>query len=131
MIVVTRKIDITAEDIANGKPKNCSLCPGALAIVRAFPASRYVDVMHDEVQIAFPKENGSARYRWVTTATPEVFRDFIHDFDRNKSVEPISFDLTFNVENPDQCSPPSASSESPYLPCTPVSPLESDTSSAE
>lgn len=119
MITVTRKIDITAEDIANGKPKECSRCPGALATMRAFPAAKYVDVMHDEVQLAFPnRANNSATYRWVTAATPEVFREFIHDFDQNKVVRPISFELTFNVENPDQCLPLSASSESISLPST-------------
>lgn len=132
MITVTRKVEITAEDIANGKPKECSRCPGALAIYRAFPEAKFVDVMDQEVQLAFPSNRRTySTYVWQTADTPEVLEQFINKFDLRKPVEPISFELTFNVETPNQCSPPSASSDSPCLPCTPDMPSDAESSSME
>lgn len=105
MTTVTRKVQITSEDIAVGKPKNCSLCPGAIAIIRAFPEAKYVDVMDREIRLAFANlQTAGATCRWQSIESPEVLERFVNKFDLKHHVDPISFELTFNLENPTTCS---------------------------
>lgn len=104
---VTRTVVITADDIKVGRPKQCTLCPGALAVKRAFPETIYVDVMQEEILIALsvrPDQKGP--YPTERVEAPSILQKFVSDFDNKLPVEPIAFDLTFNLPEVPPCSLP-------------------------
>jgi len=76
-------IAVTAEDIANGDPGNCSTCPVALAISRetGLDAS-FLDVDQEEIII----DEGQL-------TCPIVVQQFISRFDNGKPVDPFTFEL--------------------------------------
>lgn len=75
-------IDVTAEDIRDGKPKLCESCPIALAIKRAYPGLP-VNVEEEEVVI------GEHAYN-----LPDDVSDAIRAIDYGIPVEPFQFSLT-------------------------------------
>ena len=74
------KIDVTQEDIVNGKKKSCDECPIALAMIRA----GYKNVSVGSYFIS----SGNLTY----LVPPEVTK-FVLDFDAEKPVSPFSFEL--------------------------------------
>jgi len=85
-------IEVTADDIANGKPGVCSLCPIALAILRALPGWGDATVTNWHV---FPPDDGFAEID-----LPSAACDFIESFDclGQAAVEPFSFELDVPAE---------------------------------
>ena len=77
----TIRIEVTAEDIAAGKPDKCRECPIALAAIRA----------------GIPEANVKKRCIFVAPTVrvllPDAAQRFIDDFDEFREVEPFSFDL--------------------------------------
>jgi len=73
------KVEVTAEDIKEGKRKSCTSCPIALAFRRALG--------HDEVKVGeIYTKIGKREYR-----TPKVAFQFITLFDKYQKVEPFTF----------------------------------------
>lgn len=80
------KIQVTREDIENGKRCSATQCPAALALMRALKLDRII-VRLDS--IATP--SGGRMWRFDT---PPVLRDFIHAFDDGDgTAKPIEFEL--------------------------------------
>lgn len=80
------RVEVTAEDIANGKQNHCERCPIALALSRAgavapsvFPVNAY-----------WAQTQGGYRSRH---RLPGVARTFIAAFDEAGHVEPFAFDI--------------------------------------
>jgi hypothetical protein len=84
------KIQVTGEDIANGKPDDCESCPIALAMKRAIPDLDWIEV------------DGDAQ--WGTTdggfgtRFPEVAKNFIRAFDSGDPVKPFEFECEPRVK---------------------------------
>lgn len=79
------RIQVTAEDIANGTRGNCAFCPVARAVCRA-TGSVDVSVTGLGVTIWCGEETASL-------AIPDAVGRFVDDFDCGKPVHPIEFDL--------------------------------------
>jgi hypothetical protein len=75
-------VDITSEDISEGKPGSCGKCPIALAATRAM--GRQVTVGATTIGEFF-----GTRY-WNL---PEIAMNFIADFDCDRPVKPFSFPI--------------------------------------
>jgi hypothetical protein len=88
------KIDVTADDIANGTRLNACQCPIARAATRAglFAVEVYPSGGPDEFQPGHPSEIifGTPRRSSRLPATAERF---ISAFDEGRTVEPFSFEL--------------------------------------
>lgn len=89
-------VHVTAENIRDGQPSDCTLCPIALAIMEAFAAlgveldaKAPVKAYGDHVQVTY--EDGSARLGILSLQA----RDFIRAFDRDPRhpPEPFTFQL--------------------------------------
>lgn len=80
---VTR-VQVTADDIANGEAGNCARCPIAIAIGRAAPGRS----PHVETDIVCIEDDHP-----VCAALPRAAQDFIGRFDNALPVEPVEFDL--------------------------------------
>lgn len=80
------KIEVTAEDIQQGKHSSPCACPVACAIRRTTGA--YVGVFGDYIDYCDPRTNED----YVITPPLKVER-FIHRFDGGKKVQPFSFTL--------------------------------------
>lgn len=86
------RIDVTAEDIANGVPRSCDSCPVALAISRV-AGKGVINV-------------GTTSFRFYTDhypltiggSFPEKVSKFILRFDGHKKVQPFSFELEMHVD---------------------------------
>src|SRR5256885_4584440 len=80
-------IEVTAEDIANGKKSSITDCPVALALHRAgFPTATVG---------AWSMMNGEG-----FDALPEGVSQFIARFDGGEPVEPFSFEVPWEVAAP-------------------------------
>lgn len=77
MAMVT--VEVTAEDIAKGKPMECLNCPVALACMRAGL---------DDIAVCDSSLDSDGSIR-----TPDVVAEFIHAFDNGKPVHPFTFNL--------------------------------------
>lgn len=84
------KIEVTAEDIANGEPGESGSCPIALAFKRAIPGIVYVEVEDD----TYFETNEST----FDLRLPGHASQFVRDFDDGEPVKPISFEF-----DPDDC----------------------------
>jgi hypothetical protein len=78
---MTYVINVTQEDIDEGKPVVCNECPVALAIARALPGCE-IHVLGTIVIV-----NG------MYYQLPDECLDFVTRFDDGKSVSPFSFTL--------------------------------------
>lgn len=101
-MLVTRTVHITQDHINQGRPTDCSKCPGALAIKDAFPEVGPVAVyIHAGIHIY--DQTGSTLVSYYPT--PEVLKTFISYFDKTgkygdmslADIAPICFDLTFDI----------------------------------
>ncbi len=81
----TVTVEVTEQDIAEGKPCECRACPLALAFGRALGRS---DAVVDAWG-AYVNTVGLAKYRM-----PESAFDFMRTFDDMRSVSPGSFIFT-------------------------------------
>jgi hypothetical protein len=88
--VVETTIDVTASDIANGKPDNSQCCPIALAFKRQFPEATRFSVTGTDVCV-------TNALRWVVASAPmpKGGVNFVADFDEGRPVNPISLRLRF------------------------------------
>lgn len=82
------RIQVTAEDIANGIPYECEACPVALALKKHSP-NVDADIIVDADNIWW----GEAAY-----STPEEVVSFITNFDKGDAVEPFEFYLEEALE---------------------------------
>lgn len=80
------KIEITEDDIKNGKPCNSKMCPIASAAQRA--GLKFVTVGEQDIYFQDP-DLGKPGWH----ALPEKAVHFIINFDARKEVHPFSFDL--------------------------------------
>lgn len=78
------RIDVTQDDINNGRPRTSQHCPIARAIKRQLNCSN-IAVGPTEIEI------GSDSYK-----TPDEAYFFIRLFDRHFNVKPFSFELNLN-----------------------------------
>lgn len=86
------KIDVTAEDIANGVPSNCGKCPIALALLRVVPSPIVLNVDGDSVSFCLPSKP-SGLHPHAASDLPFVAQWFVQDFDNGQPVVPFSFDF--------------------------------------
>jgi len=77
-----RTIPITARHIANGKPRDCTFCPVAVALEEA--------TGHEWIVTS---ETCTYSVGSLVLALPAEVRQFIADFDAGKSVKPMEFEL--------------------------------------
>lgn len=80
------KVNVTVDDIKNGKPRCVEKCPVALAIKRL--NYEYAQVCSTYIYI-YPIRNGLECYKFDM---PEVAQKFIQEFDRDM--------LEYNEKNP-------------------------------
>jgi hypothetical protein len=85
-------IEVTTDDIVNGKREKCRECPIALAFNRCMP----------EYQASVGVDTGSFfnhEDRLVISLAflPEVARDFVLNFDMQKDVKPFSFEIDLST----------------------------------
>jgi hypothetical protein len=77
------KIEVTADDIANGKRGDSTCCPIALACLR---------IIHKDWFEVFQE------YLNIEEPVPTVIKEFILAFDRKKDVQPFTFELPDSVK---------------------------------
>lgn len=80
MWAVRIRIDVTADDIAKGKPKDWCRCPVSLALRRVLPQS----------SARVPADGLEVFGRQMERRPPGVAR-FVRDFDKGRPVAPFSF----------------------------------------
>ena len=89
MNLVTRRVEVTKEDIAAGQPGQCEACPVYFALCRTFPEFDRIVVHEKDILVQY---QGWSR----NIAVPEEVESFIRTFDDTKvqvEVQPFSFDL--------------------------------------
>ena len=92
-------VEVTAADIREGDPRDCFVCPVALAIQRAIP-DYHISVMNKYIRIG--KLASTFSFRTTTSITaPESVQEFVKNFDspyglpaKAKAV-PFSFELEY------------------------------------
>lgn len=82
-VEIEKIIEVTQEHIDNGKCKDCSACPIALAVSEALPGHRHINVSLSSIVV-----DGNLYYR-----LSNIEKSFIDAFDYNRSVSPFSFKL--------------------------------------
>lgn len=82
------KIQVTSEDINNGRESHCSECPVALACRRVFP-NNVVKVTRQTIHLY--EINGSEPSGIINL--PIVASYFIYDFDEGRTVDPFEFEI--------------------------------------
>ena len=84
------KIQVTAEDIANGEREKAKCCPIALACLRAELVEPDVcGEYSDGIQV---KDDGEEEGYWRYKLPPEALT-FVEQFDKGETVSPFEFDL--------------------------------------
>lgn len=87
------KIDITQEDIDNGKPQDPCRCAASVAIARSFEVEqRFVSVFKNIVILSDDMR------RSISFPTPPQLLAFIEVVDSGGKAQPLSFDLDFPEE---------------------------------
>lgn len=84
------RIDVTAEDIANGSLCNCKRCPHALAARRAMPLALDVEVFDGHVQWYV----GSLHCK---SKLPDAALAHVRAIDMGREVGPISYEIEANA----------------------------------
>ncbi len=88
------KIEVTAEDIAKGKPHDPYLCPVGLAVARAFNVNltKYADKLADTVPgfAVFGQRMRLGIHHFLID--PQVSQ-FIDDWENKEQVTPFSFEI--------------------------------------
>lgn len=88
---MTVQVDVTADDIAHGVRKDCDHCPIARAITRALPGYT-VEVSRTYAFACKGQEPG------LYADLPGQATKFISQFDAERAVKPLSFELDFQTE---------------------------------
>lgn len=91
-------VQVTADDIANGVPGNCGLCPIALALHRILTdeATAMVRVVEQDIEWRSAIEGESVPALPVPVPLPRRATQFIFDFDNlndRSHLEPFSFEI--------------------------------------
>jgi len=81
-------INVTAEHIAKGTPRECRFCPVALAVKDAFPHDVAVSIGHRYISMY-------SHERHELLPIPEDVRGLIAAIDAGRPVEPFTFDLDY------------------------------------
>ena len=89
------KINVTAEDILAGLRHNCSKCPIAIALKRAFKVKNVI-----VNTVAFWVECLEFRIHELDDDSNII--SFIHDFDHAKPVKPFSFEIRIRFRRKDK-----------------------------
>lgn len=79
------KINVSEQNIKEGRPESCEWCPVARALREIYPSAGTVEVDTDYIRVWIPHAQ-----RWKT---PDIVADFIAAFDAGEPVAPIAFDL--------------------------------------
>lgn len=85
------RVEVTAEDIANGKREDSESCPIALALLRCdgvFGAE-----VNEDITTVTPDDDR------LSGSPPKEASDFIDNFDAGNDVEPFAFEI--EVEAPE------------------------------
>lgn len=87
------RLEITADDIAKGSPFNACLCPVARAINRVLMSYLFSAVCSRVSLYSHYINAGRTVFYCLPNPLPDIVYKFINDFDRDKSVQPFSFDI--------------------------------------
>ena len=93
-------IQVSQEDIDEGKPRNCSICPVALAVNRHLKPCYVSEVDPYDITIYECNERGTAMTCKFIPRPREVNR-FINEFDTLKTGKPFSFQIDTDKLYPD------------------------------
>lgn len=85
------EVEITEQDIKDGKRFNCFECPNSLAVVRAAKRKR-LGIRAAVTTWNFIQMNGKTK-GYVTFNVPRIVQQFIAKFDQEKTVKPIKYQL--------------------------------------
>lgn len=95
----TSTIEVTEEDIANGKPQDCELCALALAAKRAlgYPVRVYAGSL-DQYTVSHIRKGSDTRQLYIEDSSKgrrgfNALNDWLEEFDNGKIVEPITVRL--------------------------------------
>ena len=84
----TYMVEVTQRDIDDGEPRNCYMCPVALALQRVTGLSVDVD---GPILYLFPMHASKLLYCYA----PVPVRAFMNRFDTGKPVQPFTFEAKF------------------------------------
>lgn len=87
MNLKTKTVTVTVDDIRDGVAINCTQCPVALALQRAYPEA---DASASPLFLRFYGNREIVAF----AITPDEVRKFISRVDSFKDVEPFSFEIT-------------------------------------
>jgi hypothetical protein len=90
--VVETTLDVTASDIAKGKPDNSQCCPIALAFKRQFPEATRFSVTKTDVCV-----NNALRVVVASAPLSKEGVSWVADFDEGRPVNPLSLRLRFTT----------------------------------
>ena len=80
------RIEVTAEDIRNGRKHDCQYCPVARAIARATGKETLVGLRTCQIR-------SSSYTPWCWLILPFAVLEFIESFDAGALVQPFDFEL--------------------------------------
>ena len=93
-------INVTQSDIDNGIRNSTCSCPIALAAKRAINDGALPSVCCSDIEFEYKTErDGDVVYRFKSAYLPTIARDFIRKFDNGGTVEPFSFEITYDIED--------------------------------
>lgn len=92
----TIKVEVTAEDIANGVRGSCRNCPVALAIDRALKLDEYESANVGKRDWIIDNGERGQRDRIL----PRAARYFIREFDSGGWAKPFTFNIRMKLETP-------------------------------
>lgn len=90
----TITVEVTQDDIANGKQGECGFCPIALALNRHAPANHHFTVGSNTATLCREDRNDSIPLE--TASLPLVASRFVYDFDHTSTVRPFTFKIGFH-----------------------------------
>ena len=98
MIMITLKVEVTSEDVAQGYPGDCGFCPIALAANRAMheqmPEFQFSSIVRTATLAILSIDNGEPN--WIASnfaELPSSARDFIEHFDKYETADPFTFEI--------------------------------------
>ena len=84
----TVTVEVTADDIAHGKPGRCSSCPIALGVIRSGIGATDIAVGLETCWVSMAHDEHLTGYEM-----PDEALDFIDAFDNGRPVAPFSFSM--------------------------------------
>ena len=93
-------LEITAEHIAKGKPKDPSFCPIALAIRERFGDENFVCVTDSYVEFSLNGKEQRFHDAQMSALCSGPLYDFINSFDEGEPVDPLTLKIYGKGETP-------------------------------